>query len=166
MRCGCIITHKERRSQSGTRMAIDKRSVQSWWGTSDIGAFPSHPTMADYLAKPNTSICEGKIVATVAAEDEPYMGGTSAVFSITYKCDTCDNDFYPELPQTSEEVSAMLTGHIASLDSTPMREARRDQELRHRAEQEEWRRQAMADLKEREAERRRKKAVAASKPKG
>lgn len=166
MRCGCIITHKERRSQSGTRLVIDKRSVQSWWGTSDVGVFPSQPTLADYLEKPNTSICEGKIVATVTAEDEPYMGGSSAVFSITYKCDTCDNEFYPELPQTPEAVSAMLTAHIATVDSGPLREARREQELRQRAEREEWQQQVMTDLKMREENRRRKKAVAAPKRNG
>lgn len=150
-------------------MAIDKRNVMSWWGTSDLGVFNSQPTFEQYLEAPNTEVCDGNIVATVDAEDEPYMGGSSAAFTVSYKCDRCDNQFYPELPQNAEGVSAMLTAQIAGLDATPLRAAKREATLRERAEQEAWFAQAQADMKAREAARRAKKAekgVAGTKPRG
>lgn len=146
MRCGCIITHKERRSQAGVRMVIDKRSVESWWHTSDAGVFPDNPTMAQKLSEPNTSICGGKIVATVEAEDEPFFGGHSATLSITYKCDKCDNTIYPELPQTAEDLSKFLTAHIGDIEAGPLREKAKERELRERAEREAWIRESTASL--------------------
>ena len=158
MRCGAVITYKERRSQAGTRMAIDPRATVTWYATGDLGPFDWHHTLADYLAKPNTEICDGNVVATVEAEEEPYMGGSSAILSITYKCDKCANDFFPELPQSGEELSAMLTGHIAALDEKSLREQKRDDVVAENERHEAHRQQAMADLKAREEERRQKKA--------
>lgn len=158
MRCGAVITYKERRSQAGTRMVIDKPATVTWYATGDLGIYSSQPTLADYLAKPNTEICDGNIIATVEADDELYMGGSNAILSISYKCDKCANDFFIELPQTGEELSAMLTAHIAALDETPLRAQKRDAIVAENERQEAWRLEAMADLKAREAERREKKA--------
>lgn len=167
MRCGAVITYKERRSQAGTRMAIDKPATVTWYATGDLGIYSSQPTLADYLAKPNTEICDGNIIATVEADDELYMGGSNAILSISYKCDKCANDFFIELPQTGEELSAMLTAHIATLDATKLRAAKREQELSTRAQQEAWRLEALASLKERqEAGRIAKSRLAPKKPKG
>ena len=169
MRCGAVITYKERRSQAGTRMAIDPNATVTWYATGDLGVFDWHAPLADYLAKPNTEICDGNIVATVEAEDEPYMGGSSAVLSLTYKCDKCGNEFFPELPQSSEELSAMLTAQIASFDGPALREKKRAAVVAENARHEAMRQQALADLKAREEARRQKKAekgVAPSRPKG
>lgn len=172
MRCGAIITHKERRSRAGTRMVINQNATVTWWGTSDVGVFPTGPTFAEALDKPDTEVCDGQIIATVEAEEEPYMGGSSAVFSVSYRCDKCSNQFFLELPQDEESVSAMLTSYIATLDEVPLRAARREQELATRAQQEAWRLEALASLKARQQagrEAKSRKAVsnlAPQKPKG
>lgn len=161
MRCGAVITYKERRSQAGTRMAIDKPATVTWYATGDLGIYSSQPTLADYLAKPNTEVCDGNIVATVEAADELYMGGSNAILSISYKCDKCANDFFIELPQSGEELSAMLTAHIATLDEKPLRTVIAENERN-----EAYRQQVMADLKARQEEGRQKKGVAHARPKG
>lgn len=167
MRCGAIITRKERRSRAGTRMDIDPNATLTWWGTSDVGVFPNGPTFAEALDKPNTEICDGRIIAKVEADEEPYMGGSSAVFSVSYQCDRCSNSFFLELPQDEESVSAMLTAHIATLDATTLRAAKREQELSTRAQQEAWLLESLASLKERqEAGRIAKSRLAPNKPTG
>ncbi len=42
--------------------------------------------------------CQGKVVATIEAQDEPYFGSSSASLNIDYKCDTCGHTYYPQLP--------------------------------------------------------------------
>lgn len=57
----------------------------------------------------NTENCEGKIVATVSAIDEPYFGGSSAELKISYKCDKCGQSYYEELPQIASSLSEWIT---------------------------------------------------------
>jgi hypothetical protein len=42
--------------------------------------------------------CQGKIVGTIQAVEEPYYGGVSADLSVEFKCDTCGHSYYPNLP--------------------------------------------------------------------
>ena len=158
MRCGAIITYKERRNQSGTSMVLDRRNVQTWWGTSDKGVFPKAPSFADYLAKPNTKVCEGEVAVKVEAEEEPYYGGSSAVLSIKYECNFCGNTFFPELPQTGEGIALMVESFIGLADEETLRRGAQARELQDRERQQAMFATMDAELKERERSRREDKA--------
>ena len=58
-------------------------------------------------------VCEGRIVATVAAHDEPEWGGSRAVLEIAYKCDVCGATTFPDLPDSPEKLSEFVTRAIA-----------------------------------------------------
>ena len=60
----------------------------------------------------NTDECDGKIIATISAVDEPYFGGSSAELKILYKCEKCGQGYYKELPQTSFDLSEWMTKKI------------------------------------------------------
>lgn len=63
-------------------------------------------------------LCDGEIVATVRAIEEPCFGGTLASFDIEYHCSKCGNSYFGELPNTEEELSQFLTSMIAKLSQT------------------------------------------------
>lgn len=66
--------------------------------------------------RPDATLCGGAIEATISAVDEPYYGGSSARLDITYVCKRCKHTYHgPDLPTTSEELSALVTQHIAGL---------------------------------------------------
>lgn len=162
MRCGSILTMVERRSTKGTRMAINHHKTLTWWATSDVGVFPTAPTMAELSSKPNVEICDGKIIANVSAEDEPYYGGCSSTLSITYVCEKCDNAFFPELPQTAAELSALLTRGVEEMDATVLRSTARDKEITERARVAEQMAKWKADESDRLKQRREKGLAAKS----
>jgi hypothetical protein len=67
----------------------------------------------DKLDFDNVSICQGKIMVSVLAEDEPYYGGTSATLEVRFRCDTCDHQYYPNLPTSyglNEWINKLLDG--------------------------------------------------------
>lgn len=41
--------------------------------------------------------CDGTIRVRVSAEDEPYMGGSSAVLEVELSCDKCGHSHYPSI---------------------------------------------------------------------
>jgi len=47
---------------------------------------------------PNFEVCDGDISIEILAEDEPYMGGTSAKLEVKYKCTKCSCNYYKDLP--------------------------------------------------------------------
>jgi len=113
MRCGCFVLND--RTPKGRK----RQKIVSWWHTSDLGPL-GDLTSAGLLAE-GYKVCEGKIKVKVTAEDEPYYGGCSAVFSIDYVCEECGWTFYPHLPQTSEALSSMVTDLIEA--TSPSMEA-------------------------------------------
>lgn len=59
--------------------------------------------------------CQGKIKVHILAEEDPYFGGTSAVLRVTFKCDTCGNTNYPNLPDSyniNEWVNGILDNNL------------------------------------------------------
>ena len=59
--------------------------------------------------------CQGKIIMEVSAEDEPYMGGSSAVLAVRYKCDTCGHAYYPQLPD-SHNLDEWLNNILSNME--------------------------------------------------
>lgn len=47
---------------------------------------------------PNFDVCDGNIIGEILAEDEPYMGGTSAKLNVKYRCTKCSCNYYGDLP--------------------------------------------------------------------
>ncbi len=58
-------------------------------------------------------VCDGAIVATINARDEPEWGGSYATLEIAYKCHTCGASAFPHLPSNSEQISKLVTAAIA-----------------------------------------------------
>lgn len=84
--------------------------------------FPPHERTVMYKEPPQegAALCGGEIKASVAARDEPYMGGTSATLEITYVCKRCGHTYHgPDLPDDADKLSEWLTVTVAA---TPDRE--------------------------------------------
>jgi hypothetical protein len=60
-------------------------------------------------------LCDGDIVATVKAVDEPDWGSTFARLEIVYQCNKCGCTAFNELPQSEEALSRWLTESIAAM---------------------------------------------------
>jgi hypothetical protein len=60
-------------------------------------------------------VCDGPVVATIAAVDEPDYGGTYAVLEIGYKCGKCGASVFPHLPQDAESLSRFVTDAIQEI---------------------------------------------------
>ena len=58
--------------------------------------------------------CNGKIIATIKAIDEPYFGGSSAQLEITYKCNRCGSYWENGLPNIYN-ISELLTSYVEKL---------------------------------------------------
>jgi hypothetical protein len=112
MHCGCFIL--DDRTPKGRK----RRDIRSWWHTSDLGP-RGDQSSADLIAA-GYKVCQGAVKVTVTADDEPYMGGCSAVFSIDYLCDECGWTFYPHLPQSAEGISKLLTNVIGDMAADPL----------------------------------------------
>ncbi len=158
MRCGCFVLNDK------TPKGRKRHKVLSWWHTSDLGPVGDPKITSESLLAEGYKVCEGKIAVKGTAEDEPYYGGCSAVFSIDYVCEECGWQFYPHLPQTSEALGAMVTDLIAA--TTPEAEATmiaaaRDSELASIAH----RNQMMADFHARQELARKQKAEKKAKKK-
>lgn len=113
MKCGSFVLWvTARRKGSGNSYERVKETV-SWWGTRDLGirADPGAKTSAEYLAEGYVR-CDGNIVASVCAVDEPDWGHSYAKLEVGYKCDKCGQEFFPELPTEPESLSALLTKSI------------------------------------------------------
>jgi hypothetical protein len=83
---------------------------------------------AEQLLAEGAEICDGKIEARVEAEDEPYMGGSSAVLTITYTCEKCHGQHFPHLPEDSKSLGKFLTEVIEQMDDAPLIAAKTAQE--------------------------------------
>jgi hypothetical protein len=67
----------------------------------------------DKLDLDHPEICQGNVMVSIIAEDEPYYGGTSATLEVRFRCDTCDHQNYPNLPSSygfNEWVNKLLDG--------------------------------------------------------
>lgn len=125
MNCGAFVVWEERRRRgSGKPYMKVSRSWPSWVLFVNKEEAAKIPTDAVR--------CDGNIIATIQAVDEPYMGGHSAELEVTYKCDKCGANFFNELPmhtggRISAELSAFVTAAIAALP-----EEYRNQQLQYK----------------------------------
>ena len=60
-------------------------------------------------------LCDGEIIVSIQAVDEPDWGSSSAVLEVSYKCNKCGNCCFPELPQTPEEISSFVQTAVLRL---------------------------------------------------
>jgi hypothetical protein len=60
-------------------------------------------------------LCDGNIVASILAVNEPDWGGTYAELEIKYVCDKCGCNYFGELPQTVEELNEFFNDIICNL---------------------------------------------------
>jgi hypothetical protein len=122
MNCGAYVQDAVRHKKgSGDEVRYVKLIASAAQGAMTLRLYTSH-TMPPHLAALHGAItematrrCDGRIVATVAAVDEPYFGGTSSILEVTYKCEACGNTHFPDLPTDGDAVSAALTAHVVTL---------------------------------------------------
>lgn len=111
MKCNAkIIYYKEKTTKGKERIAYTVNP--DLLGEEVVGMIPRTSIPKVSLSKVNR--CQGKIVIFVTAEEEPYMGGSSATLEVNYRCDTCGHRFYPRLP-TSYNINEWLTKVIEEL---------------------------------------------------
>jgi hypothetical protein len=128
MRCNCFVRRWE------TPKGRPRMDVRSWWHTTDLGV--GGETTSVKLLEEGFEICGGTIRASVEAVDEPYMGGSSAILEVSFRCGTCDWTFYPELPN-QYSINEFLTKVISELEEAPYMAEARQVELDRMREREE-----------------------------
>jgi len=100
MKCGAYLTFKERKG----KQKIERRKTVGRYEVELGGRKPPEGSV----------VCDGNIIATVeTAYDGRY--GVEAEVSLTYRCDKCGLEGFPELPDTVEELSEFLTVQIARI---------------------------------------------------
>jgi hypothetical protein len=121
MKCkNFVLIEKRKRKGSGKEYDFPK-VVQSWL----------HKENGGYTPVPGIEECGGKIVATIKANEEPYMGGVSAVLEVTFTCVRCNCFFFPELPTSDKSLSefiTMLLEKVSEEDHAQLMEAAREEE--------------------------------------
>lgn len=77
------------------------------------------------LKEGRREICDGTIEAHVWVEDEPYFGGTNAVFRADFRCTRCKNTWFKGLPADEDDISKLLTKAIADKEElSPMQRSK------------------------------------------
>jgi hypothetical protein len=104
MKCGTRVLYRDARRRGN---GAPYRKAVRWYHS----AFPE--TGIPDAEKPLLEICDGKIIATVAAVNEPDWGGTYANLEIAYKCETCGAQHFDHLPSNSDQLSKFVTDAIA-----------------------------------------------------
>ena len=65
---------------------------------------------------PDTAeICDGNIQATLKLYEEPDWGCSYPALEISYKCDKCGNQAFPELPGETLSLAELVQAAIAAL---------------------------------------------------
>lgn len=52
--------------------------------------------------------CQGKIVPHIGCHDEPTFGDHYAELDISFQCDTCKHNYYPQLPDSADKLNEWL----------------------------------------------------------
>lgn len=71
-----------------------------------------HPKQKEKIDLDNIQLCGGKIIAQMDCHDEPYYGGTTAEMDIDFVCENCKQTYFPELPQSLEQLNDWITKKI------------------------------------------------------
>jgi hypothetical protein len=99
MKCGAYLTLKRRKGKD----KIERRKTVGQYEV-ELGA----------KEPPEGSVvCDGNIIATADTSYDVCSCGTE--LDITYRCDRCGIEAFPELPCTEEELSEFLTDQIARM---------------------------------------------------
>lgn len=84
-----------------------------------LGSFPPKTNLKYYPYVPpyihHTETCNGKIIAKLELEDDPYFGGISTRLNIRFQCIRCEHSNYSTLPKTIEEINELLTKYVEKL---------------------------------------------------
>jgi hypothetical protein len=122
MKCRNHVLFETRKRRGSGKEYEYPKVVHSW----------IHKEFGSYTSTPEKMVeCGGNLVATIKANEEPYMGGVSAVLEVTITCDRCNCFFYPEIPTTAEGISkfvTMLLERISDEDQAQLMEAAREEE--------------------------------------
>ena len=127
MKCGTLVRYVERkRKKKGggytTRLVAD-RWVTPWHQKVEEWSIDyPNPTHPDWK-KEDFIKCDGDIVASIEAVDEPDWGCSYASLRIDYKCNKCGASYFPELPQDSESLSKLVTEAIVKITKKQRAEA-------------------------------------------
>jgi len=99
-----------------------RRKPIGWWPVDD-------PAWVNTIRLQHTSMlvedavkCDGNIVASISAVDEPQWGGSYPELKIEYRCDRCgsNQDWYVDgphklLPRNDDELSKFVTRAIGDM---------------------------------------------------
>lgn len=58
--------------------------------------------------------CGGELESNLHMEYAPYWGGSDTEVVVEFKCSECGAHYYPALPQTLEDLNAVLTEWVAN----------------------------------------------------
>lgn len=102
-------------------MIYEIEMVYKWDELSD--KFKTH--FKSQIPPKGATPCGGNIIVTIEAVNEPDWGGTFAALEITYKCDKCGCQSYPELP-TDLNISKFLTKAFQEMPQKKLIELRKE----------------------------------------
>src|SRR3972149_5403610 len=109
MKCGCLIK-REMRGKKKPKLKIVKQITRLWQRYAQDANVPEHLQIENDM-----ELCDGEIIVSIRAVDEPDWGGSYATLELSYKCNKCGNCCFPELPQTPEEISSFVQTAVLRL---------------------------------------------------
>jgi len=116
MKCEAFVLWVPARKRGSGAAYMKAKDIRLSWTVRDLNPMGAgYPdTSADLLAK-GYVVCGGDIKVTVTADDEPYMGGTSAEMNVTTVCASCgcvDHPWAVEKTQYLGDQFVYLQAHI------------------------------------------------------
>lgn len=126
LQCGAYVRYEERRRKGSGKPYLKPSIPVTWWQVPGEGPFSADGKnfrSREELVNAGYVVCDGNVVATVKAEDEPYFGGASAVLAVSYRCDKCGNTTFLELPTEPEAFSALVTSVLGGVDRDALKRA-------------------------------------------
>jgi len=162
MKCNAYIRRTTRKYKG--QIVPDKVDVIPEWMTLPHKSLWCTPERL--IADGYTERCDGRIVAHVDADEEPYYGGTSARFVGGFRCEKCGNSHFPFLPPENDAVAFtnMLNAFLDGLTEDQIEAMRQKRIADEVTEQESWAR-ARAEFVNHaaiRAEKRRQRALKAA----
>lgn len=114
MKCNSIIVYYKKRTKTGKPRTY--ATIPFYYHKdSDYWEFFKENNDVSGLEWDSSNLCDGEIVATVEAVDEPYFGGTSAALNISYICNKCGGVYIDDSLPNEYNISDWLTNRIKEM---------------------------------------------------
>jgi hypothetical protein len=118
MKCGCLLL---KRMMGNKRPKLKTLLYLSPYNVSVVGHRTSNVKGEEgfwehwpEFRREELELCDGNITASIQAVDEPdYHSGHYAMLEIIYRCDKCNSQHFPELPDSGDALSEFMTKAIA-----------------------------------------------------